>query len=160
MEKGMQLSPTQKLSLDYKLYELTKFVDGDDYWWKEFGQRATPFKYIPQVDAKLESLTRYLSTKIGSRTTYQMIFTDKLQITKVPMSPSGNSQHYVNPKCYALTLRWALWNILESLVNESITSTISIEEYLALVDSKISFMSLVEVSDKVKLKENEESVDN
>ena len=159
-EKGVQLSQTQRLSIDYKLYELTKFVEKDDYWWKELGQRATPFKYIPQVVDKLESLTRYLSTKIGSRTTYQMIFTDKLQITKVPMSPSGNSQHYVNPKCYALTLRWALWNILESLVNESITSTVSVEEYLALIDSKISFMSLVEVSDKVKLKENEESVDN
>ena len=159
-EKGIQLSPTQRLSTDYKLYELTKFVEKDDYWWKELGQRATPFKYIPQVVDKLESLTRYLSTKIGSRTTYQMIFTDKLQITKVPMSPSGNSQHYVNPKCYALTLRWALWNILESLVNESITSTISVEEYLALVDSKISFMQGVDILDKIVVKEKEEVADN
>ena len=160
-EKGIQLSPTQKLSLDYKLYELTKFVDRDDYWWKEFGQRATPFKYIPELESKLDHITKIIEDKISNKTTYQLQFTPKLQITKVPMTPSGvGSQWFVNPKCYALTLHWAIWNVLEYLVNESITSTVSVEEYLALIDGAILSMSLVEVSDKVKLKENEESVDN
>lgn len=142
--KGVQLSPTQRFNLSYTLEEYVKMQEKDDYWWKFVGYYSYPFRWFDGLYNQLENCANKLQGKIGELTSFQIIL-GEYQITKKPVNvTSGGGQYYVNPNCYALNLRGAVWEIAESIVNSKIQSTISPEEYLKLYEEAFdSFENVV-----------------
>lgn len=160
--KGVQFSPTQRFNTSYVLEEYVKMVEKDDYWWRFVGYYSHPSKWLPEIDSIIKNAHTKFKTRLGNLTTFQVFIGDS-QISKEPISQtSGGGQYYVKPNCYCMTLELAMWRVVEGIVNEQITSTITAPEYIKLIGEAFKHFESAEISPTIKkvVKETEESADN
>jgi hypothetical protein len=160
--KGVQFSPTQRFNTSYVLEEYVKMVDKKEYWWKFVGYYSHPSKWLPEINNIVSMAHAKFKVRLGNLTTFQ-VFVDKYQISKEPISlTSGGGQYFVKPNDYCMTLGLAMWHVVEDIIKEKITGTITAEEYIELIVEAFKLFETCEISPTIKkvVKESAESADN